>query len=392
MFGDLDDSNIYESFDAFADDDNESLTPEVSYNGENNTPDDYNNPVSDTSDEFLDMSSYTEPQNEYVQDVPLTQGVTEEEAFYEAPVSDEYSPNNDTIDSLEEDFSAFDEQPVVQQKPASQKSAGGVLFLLLAVIALAAAGMFYYKKNIATKVDVEQSAGDYFYDQALQQGATDNATVAEQPSDVATVEVDLADNNVISQPVQEDTKQEVKEDVKNSSADKVKDEVAPEKELTLLEKAQLKEKQDEERAHQVSLHTKKVTIPVSSGGRANPFAPYEGAVVSGGQAPLFDLIAPPTSVPESDPVMESVAATRVSGIMYDEVKPTAIINIGGVDHLVHIGDIVNGCKVLNITKTTVTLKYNTNVFQASVGQALSVGLSLNEVSNLSNKFGGANTK
>jgi len=78
--------------------------------------------------------------------------------------------------------------------------------------------------------------------------------------------------------------------------------------------------------------------------------------------------------------------------MYDGSRPSAIVNIGGTDHLVHKGDAVNGCKILDITKNTVVIKYKSNIYQASVGQTLTEGVNLNPVSNIAKQFGGAYSK
>jgi predicted RNA-binding protein (virulence factor B family) len=53
------------------------------------------------------------------------------------------------------------------------------------------------------------------------------------------------------------------------------------------------------------------------------------------------------------------------------------------------GDTVNGYKILNIVKDSVTVKLGANVYKAGIGEILTEGeLNYNEVSNLNNKFGG----
>ena len=133
---------------------------------------------------------------------------------------------------------------------------------------------------------------------------------------------------------------------------------------------------------------KRVTIPVSAGGRVDPFVPYAERMAEV-KAPKFDLIAPPVDVPMEDPAVTEVVQTKISGIMYDNAKPSAIVNIGGSDYLVHKGDSVNGYQILDITRNSVTIKYNSNIYQATVGEAVGSNIELNPVSNLSSKFGGA---
>ena len=65
------------------------------------------------------------------------------------------------------------------------------------------------------------------------------------------------------------------------------------------------------------------------------------------------------------------------------------MNIEGNDYLVKKGDVVNNYKVVNIQRDSVTVKLGANVYQAGIGEILTEGtLNHNDVSNLSNKFGG----
>jgi hypothetical protein len=88
-----------------------------------------------------------------------------------------------------------------------------------------------------------------------------------------------------------------------------------------------------------------------------------------------------------------VASTKVSGIMYDKISPSAILNINGLDYLVRSGDVLNGYKVLSIDKSVVTDQVGANIYKAGVGQIIeqgggSNGINYNQVANLSKKFGG----
>ena len=108
--------------------------------------------------------------------------------------------------------------------------------------------------------------------------------------------------------------------------------------------------------------------------------------------PKFEIIAPPTVIPEADPVVDELVQTKISGIMYDQARPSAIVNFGGEDQLVHKGDVVKGYNIVNITKNSVVIKYKNNIYQATVGQTLDDGVNLNPVSGLANQFGGVYNK
>lgn len=272
------------------------------------------------------------------------------------------------------------ESPEVQQ--VAQKKSSPILFLILLILLfVAAVGMFFYKKNAeqAPAPDA-QAMGDYFYDKAS--GNTDSATPEATPvaqstpdANVATVDVDL------TQGVSKNT------DVKDKVAKA--DEAKP---LTAIEKAIAKQKADEAKESQIGLHTtSSIVIPVSSGGRVDPFLPY-GQQMANAVKPKFDLVAPPLEIPVEDPMVDKLLNFKITGIMYDNIRPSAILTVDDTEQLVHKGDVVMGYKILNITKNAVIVKYKTNIYEVSTGQTLNAGVNLNPVSSISQQFGGVYNK
>lgn len=137
--------------------------------------------------------------------------------------------------------------------------------------------------------------------------------------------------------------------------------------------------------------SKKSTIVIPNGMvKANPFLPYKdvNSTKSVGDVPAISLLEPPEmSGASSDAVR--VMDTSVSGILFDKYNPSAILNIEGSDYLVKKGDVVNNYKVLAIAQDSVTVQLGQNVYKAGIGEILTEGtLNHNDVSNLSNKFGG----
>ncbi|MBO5434891.1 hypothetical protein J6A31_03590 [bacterium] len=151
-----------------------------------------------------------------------------------------------------------------------------------------------------------------------------------------------------------------------------------------------------------------VTMAVLDTGRPDPFQPAHEAAFDPDAAAKaaaaermakelqvqnakleFDLVDPPLgATPDSD--AERVMTTKVSGIIYDEDSPSAILNIEGSDFLVRSGDIINGYKILAINKTLVTVQLGANIYKAGVGELLQTdGIIYNTISNLENKFGGS---
>ena len=137
--------------------------------------------------------------------------------------------------------------------------------------------------------------------------------------------------------------------------------------------------------------SQKSVISVPSGiVKANPFVPYRNleGKNAGADVPEFSLVEPPETINENSDAAR-VMDTIVSGILYDKYSPSAILNIEGNDYLVKKGDVVNNYKVLNIAQNSVTVKLGSNIYKAGIGEILTEGaLNHNDVSNLSNKFGG----
>lgn len=268
-----------------------------------------------------------------------------------------------------------------EQRPP-QKGSGLIYILILGLLFAGAVGMFFYKKNAEQAAPPEEQAmGDYFYDQAADgsnAGGTATGAQASAPQgDVATVDVELTPG--VSKPA-------VKADAKKDAAGKDAKAQAPEKQMSAIEKAMAKKKADEEKENRVGLGNA-VVIPVSAGGRPDPFLPYNHVAQTA--KPKFDLVAPPMEIPESDPMLDKVFEFKLTGIMYDDIRPSAILSVDGAEQLVHKGDSVMGYKILNITRKSVTVKYKSNTYEVSAGQSIGSGVNLNPVSSLSKQFGGA---
>ena len=132
-----------------------------------------------------------------------------------------------------------------------------------------------------------------------------------------------------------------------------------------------------------------ISIPAGTV-KANPFVPYRNIDPDDtlSDVPKFDLVAPPEMLDEGSDAAR-VMDTLVSGILYDRISPSAIINIEGNDYLVKKGDVVNNYKVVNIEQNSVTVKLGNNTYKAGIGEILTEGsVNHNDVSNLSKKFGG----
>lgn len=121
-------------------------------------------------------------------------------------------------------------------------------------------------------------------------------------------------------------------------------------------------------------NSKKVTLKVVNTGRINPFTPVGnfnkfGFITS----PNIDILEPPTKLGNLTEELDRLVKITVSGILYDSVKPSAIINVGGVDYFVQRNDRVDDFTVAAISKDTVVIKKGNNIYRASIGQNFSSG-------------------
>ncbi len=117
---------------------------------------------------------------------------------------------------------------------------------------------------------------------------------------------------------------------------------------------------------------KLVTFSVTNGGRINPFAPPAGFeatkfVVSSD----YEILSPPEEIPGAEIADEAknLMNITVSGILFDNVKPSAIINVNDSEYFVQIGDKVDDFQVVAINKQYVAIKDGTNIYKAQVGES-----------------------
>ena len=124
-----------------------------------------------------------------------------------------------------------------------------------------------------------------------------------------------------------------------------------------------------------------VTVAIGDVGRKNPFVPkhqpkpqvevedVEVPQVAGAPKVNFDVIEPPDLAPENPDVIR-LLHTKVTGILYDNIRPAAIINDGDDERFVKVGETMHGCQIVKITKDRVVIRVGNNVYRASIGQSL----------------------
>ena len=97
---------------------------------------------------------------------------------------------------------------------------------------------------------------------------------------------------------------------------------------------------------------KKVVLSVESAGRVNPFLPtfddFNGSYYAGLPA---QVLAPPDQYGDDQDAQELLEVS-VSGILFDSVKPSAIVTINSMDYFVQKGDTIDDYLILGDSRAT----------------------------------------
>ena len=111
-----------------------------------------------------------------------------------------------------------------------------------------------------------------------------------------------------------------------------------------------------------------VSVSIDKIGRTDPFKKFEEKSILVDE--LTGVIPKPPSY-NQDSLLSKLLSITVSGILYDSVKPSAIINIDGIDHLIHKSDkILDSYYVLDIKADEVNIKYKNNIYSVGIGEVI----------------------
>ncbi len=125
---------------------------------------------------------------------------------------------------------------------------------------------------------------------------------------------------------------------------------------------------------------KKEVIDIKPTGRANPFMPLQKyiAVEIPETVIQYDktgLPKPPESYGLKDEKTVKMLAIAVSGIMYDDTNPSAIITFDNNDYFVQKGDRLDDYRVVDIARNSVTIALGKNLYKANIGEEFKISSS-----------------
>ena len=170
----------------------------------------------------------------------------------------------------------------------------------------------------------------------------------------------LAEDELLIPNKQEELNELTKEDIENREKENIP--VVNEEEI-----AEIKP----------DIQEKKEVINVVQTGRPNPFMPIQKymAVEVPQKVIQYDkagIPAPPKEFGTDEPETYQLMNVSVSGIMYDDKKPSAIITFEGNDYFVQEGDMLDKFRIADIQKTTVAIAYGKNVYTATIGEGFKI--------------------
>ena len=122
---------------------------------------------------------------------------------------------------------------------------------------------------------------------------------------------------------------------------------------------------------------KKEVIDIKPAGRANPFVPLQKYIAVEIPETVIEydkagLPRPPETYGVQDERTVKMLTIAVSGIMYDDVKPSAIITLDNNDYFVQKGDRLDDYRIVNISRNSVTIALGKNLYRASVGEEFKI--------------------
>lgn len=132
---------------------------------------------------------------------------------------------------------------------------------------------------------------------------------------------------------------------------------------------------------------KKEVINIIPTGRSNPFMPidkynqdvqnvklakYDTKIINNIDYDSISIPKPPKHYGENSEITSKLMSIVVSGIMYEDQKPSAIITYQGNDYFVQKGDQLDKFRVVDIGKTFVKIQLGKNIYKASIGEEFKV--------------------
>jgi len=338
---------------------------EVSYEEDASSDDEYD-------EEYEEYDENSEYEEAYAEDGGVT--ASDDESEYEEYDDEEDSEDSEEYEDEEDESDEDSEEEALKKKILIGGIAAVVLIVLVAGGFLGMKMMKKNSENVIANVENVEGTGTSEENPEIK-----SETIVDENGEELTV-IDIEN-------------EEAPESAEAKKPVLPKEESEKTAEATVEDKSNL-EIEDGPKPAKMSNEDDSVDVVIGDVGRKNPFLPQGVKTAANAQTESgsvgFEIIEPP-SLASSNSDVAKLLSTKVTGIMYDNKSPSAIINIDGFDQLVKIGDEFEGFYILNITKNKVIIQSDANIYKASVGQPLNSEKVVNstEIANLKNKFYGS---
>lgn len=325
-------------------------------------------------------------------------------------VMDDYSEGDYSDEEYsDEEYETYDDD-TEEYEPAKKKqgNAGGcIVVLLLLLLLIGGAVWFFFMKNAnggdQSQMHQEQQVVQEQMEQPSEEGTMDSTTAmgdeffaqaGGNPEEMKSIDFNTSgEMTVVTNNGNEEIVATVmKNPEENSSGENI--EVPANGEENANGETNVEDLFPSENiAGDGSQENNEIMVAYNKKSRQNPFKPpvrskddEASEAIDGVE---FEIIEPPTTSVE-DENLTKLLQTQISGILYDAISPSAIVNLNGMDQFVKMGDVVSGYKIESITKDQVQINYKNNSYVASVGELFTRGALEKQraVADLENKFAG----
>lgn len=191
----------------------------------------------------------------------------------------------------------------------------------------------------------------------------------------------FTNNQKLNQDAIEPSQQTPQQEMNDINQEMLEQRKAEEENIPVVNEEQANEVKPEEQVEtpeeKIQKLEKRQTINVIPTGRTNPFLPISKYMTTSIPDTNVDfdragIPKPPETYGIKENETSKLMSIAVSGIMYDDTKPSAIITLDNNDYFVQKGDKLDDYKILEIARTYVTLAYNNNVYKANIGEEFKV--------------------
>ena len=312
----------------------------------------------DLGDELQLIQDEDDIDDEQLAEILTEQQAPKQKAFDNFGTKQEESSDDDfDIDKqlasvvLEQNKQAENDDSIKPRKTETKKSSSiSPIFIIVALIAIGVGGYFTYTT--------------FFADQGM--GNMPQITNNQQPA---------AEETSVEE---EQTEEQVEEQTQEESESNAQVNAPADDNIPVVNEEQAKQvKPDEQKLLEKKKAEKKQVINVVPTGRTNPFMPISKYVsVTIPQTNLdYDhsgIPKPPEKYGEQKEPITKLMSITVSGIMYDEVKPSAIITFDENDYFVQKGDKLDDYRIVDIARNYVTVALGKNIYRANIGEEFKI--------------------